>query len=291
VPFSALGFNYVRGMKLMKSLFKLAVASALSLGATSVFAATGAPWSNSSDLLLVVENASTHDTYVLDLGVSVDSLLPTGSLVTNASLNTSLAGINKTVSASSALQSFLAANPAAGDLWTLEGGQWNGSSSTPAGNNTRAPGGGKAIFTSANGTANNANVASKTDGNMNSFLNGLNAEIVPGQGNGAFLGLQSATEATCAACTLSSAEQRYGFWTAIDWSALGSTAVQLFAFTGNNSPGVLQSYILGNATLDANGTLTISGNQASVPLPAAVWLFGSGLLGLFGVARRRVAAA
>jgi len=27
-----------------------------------------------------------------------------------------------------------------------------------------------------------------------------------------------------------------------------------------------------------------------VPLPAAVWLFGSGLLGLFGVARRRVAA-
>jgi len=29
------------------------------------------------------------------------------------------------------------------------------------------------------------------------------------------------------------------------------------------------------------------GGQAAIPVPAAVWLFGSGLLGLIGVARRR----
>jgi hypothetical protein len=32
------------------------------------------------------------------------------------------------------------------------------------------------------------------------------------------------------------------------------------------------------------------GEQTVIPIPAAVWLFGSGLLGLVGVARRRKAA-
>ncbi len=30
-----------------------------------------------------------------------------------------------------------------------------------------------------------------------------------------------------------------------------------------------------------------SGDVSTVPVPAAVWLFGSGLLGLIGVARRK----
>jgi hypothetical protein len=38
-------------------------------------------------------------------------------------------------------------------------------------------------------------------------------------------------------------------------------------------------------------TLPGSGfGQAAVPVPAAVWLFGSGLLGLIGIARRKKAA-
>ena len=275
----------------MKNLVKLAVASALSLGATSAFAALGVPWNNNSDLILVVENATTHDTYSLDLGQSLNSLLPTGSLVTNASLNTSISAINTVLSASTALTSFLSTNPAASDLWTLEGGQWNGAGVNSAGaaNNTRPAGAGKAIFTSALGTANNANVPAKNVANMNAFLNGIQADIV--NTTGAFNGLQTATEATCTACTTTSAEARYGFWTATDFASLGSTAMQLFGFTGNGTAGALQSYILGTATLSTTGTLTIAGNAASVPLPAAVWLFGSGLLGLFGVARRRAAAA
>ena len=38
------------------------------------------------------------------------------------------------------------------------------------------------------------------------------------------------------------------------------------------------------------GQWTITGNVTAVPVPAAVWLFGSGLIGLAGVARRRKAA-
>jgi len=39
-----------------------------------------------------------------------------------------------------------------------------------------------------------------------------------------------------------------------------------------------------------NGTGTLAAAPAAVPVPAAVWLFGSGLVGLAGVARRRKAA-
>jgi hypothetical protein len=43
------------------------------------------------------------------------------------------------------------------------------------------------------------------------------------------------------------------------------------------------------ADLTANNALMISidGTVSSVPIPAAAWLFGSGLIGLIGVARRR----
>jgi hypothetical protein len=43
------------------------------------------------------------------------------------------------------------------------------------------------------------------------------------------------------------------------------------------------------AVHDGNPYQDVNPN-AVVPLPAAVWLFGSGLLGLIGIARRRNAA-
>ena len=39
--------------------------------------------------------------------------------------------------------------------------------------------------------------------------------------------------------------------------------------------------------LDNEGSLKVAGDLVVVPLPAAFWLFGSGLLGLVGIARRR----
>jgi hypothetical protein len=276
----------------MNILVKAAIAGALSLGATGAFAAVGAPWSNSSDVLLVVENASTHNAYALDTGISINSLLPTSSLVSGAVLNTSLSGINTSINASSALTSFLAANPASGDLWTLEAGQYNGGGVNTANNNTtKIAGDGKVIFTSQLGTANNTNASGKILSNMNSVLNGLNNDIT--LSNGGLFSLNSTNETTTATVSSGSgfAENRYGLWTAIDFSSLGSSAIQLFGYTGNGGTGKLQSYILGSVTLDTSGNLKITGNAPTTPLPAAVWLLGSGLVGLFGVSRRRTVAA
>lgn len=47
---------------------------------------------------------------------------------------------------------------------------------------------------------------------------------------------------------------------------------------------IVNTSTLGSPDIDA-----FQGNYAAVPLPAATWLFGSGLLGLVGIARRKKA--
>jgi hypothetical protein len=277
----------------MNTFVKAAIAGALSLSATCAFAAVGDPWSNSSDLILVVENASTHAAYVLDTGVSLDTLLPTASLKSGAVLDYSITnGVYETVAASSTFQSFLAANPASGDLWTLEGGQYNGNSSaTATSNDTKVAGGGKMVIASQTGTNNNATVSAKQLGNLDSFLNGLQQDIHAPPTPPGLNPLESASETGAATVSTDiSAEARYGFFTANDFSSLGNPFVQLFGFTGNGTTGKLQSYILGEASLSTDGTLSF-GQVPLIPLPAAIWLLGSGLLGLFGVSRRRAARA
>ncbi|MFC1772396.1 VPLPA-CTERM sorting domain-containing protein [Pseudomonadota bacterium] len=70
-------------------------------------------------------------------------------------------------------------------------------------------------------------------------------------------------------------------------------AVHIAGFDDQNPEDAVGSCI--GAPLDANNpdcnylTSVWVGNSAVVPVPAAVWLFGSGLLGLVGVARRKQA--
>ena len=70
--------------------------------------------------------------------------------------------------------------------------------------------------------------------------------------------------------------------------ALDTNSVWEISLSVNRTPGSigtsLKSYAFFNAWAVHDGDVV-----SSVPVPAAVWLFGSGLLGLIGMARRKKA--
>jgi len=68
-----------------------------------------------------------------------------------------------------------------------------------------------------------------------------------------------------------------------------------FSYTGSNftidlteiAPNGLAGFV-GTTSLNTAYTVdTLQINVSAVPVPAAVWLFGSGIIGLLGIARRR----
>jgi len=73
----------------------------------------------------------------------------------------------------------------------------------------------------------------------------------------------------------------YNYSATADASATGGITLQ-FNSTCGAGAGCFADFSIDNVKILAD--------VAAVPVPAAVWLFGSGLIGLFGVARRKQAA-
>lgn len=69
------------------------------------------------------------------------------------------------------------------------------------------------------------------------------------------------------------------YWTGTDAPGYGGAAAVVYRYDGYEGAGYKGSYWLYSMAVH-------DGNVAPVPLPAAVWLFGAGLLGLVGIRRK-----
>lgn len=273
----------------MKLAIKLVIAGTALVGATAnAGIVTNTGTTGPGDLVLFITDVSSAvpQFYAKDLNVSIDTLGVSkataqgtgaiynfdngqiGSLTTPSSLGfTNDAGI----------QSFFAAH--AGDQF-----QWSILAADGSGNGTEAPGQARIAGTFDVGNANSPynidDLSSSILGSaayLTGFYSQLNLQNTAfpntsdgwGGGSGAF-------------ATFFGTEYTNGG--AVDSPLtffLGATAGQ------NQLANWWQS--LNTLTLTSDGSLLVDGGSgpSPVPLPAAVWLLGSGLLGLAGIGRRR----
>lgn len=77
--------------------------------------------------------------------------------------------------------------------------------------------------------------------------------------------------------------QSFGYWSGVEYAPSTSDA-----WFFNTSSGLQNFNFKGDSLY---GWAVRSGDVSAVPVPAAVWLFGSGLIGLLGVAKRKAVLA
>jgi len=280
----------------MNTLLKVGASSALTLAAIAAHASIAIPSSGAGDAILFAEVVNAAGTqavasYAGDTGVSVATLA--AGLASGSSTNYLAGDAN--------LQKLFAAD-GSGDIvvYGILGGSYTGALSN---SNIGTPGKGNFISTSTATTAepggSTFNLDQVNTSALKTLLGSLAGTIQSVNSNsGGAASIEGPVPATAGVWddTLSTgAATGYGFFS--NGNAVGS-AVNLFDITGaGTSPAATATNkIVGTASLvdTASGAyLTLAGASTgtpTVPLPAAVWLLGSGLLGLTGVARRKLKA-
>jgi hypothetical protein len=285
----------------MKMLVGFAVAGALLAGVQTVQAQT-VPSSGTSDLWLFVADGAKSETFAVDTGVTVSSLL--NSFTSNASLqkvNDAFSQSASQISSTGALANFISTNSGDGLQWGVLGVNWPSTSTSTSGSGPNAtPGGTVGIFSAGTGGSAGSSAKSMQLAGMVSFASTFNTDagyLAGGYTAGGGTYLWSAGSAASGQVWFgppggpsAGSVTEYGAGPSQLGFAPGSS-VDLYGVTGNNSVGTVQSYVLGQLTLGTDGSLSLTQSSAPVPLPAAVWLLGSGLLGLAGIGRRRTASA
>ncbi|MBI5462531.1 MAG: VPLPA-CTERM sorting domain-containing protein [Gammaproteobacteria bacterium] len=274
-------------MKMKTLVAAIAIAAAGTANAAIDMANTG-----SSSLVLSVWDNVAQESYIRDLGLNLADITP--------AMITPDAGLTLNFAADPLFASLFGNNTASDIYWNITAADSTGSGSITGRQiiGTGALGALASSFSVTNtGVANSANYWNTFFANANTQPN------VPGVDTN-----NCTTNTSC--YSLDAGDLQYAgdtswgtFWgqNLTGWNNAGTLGQSLgfYSFTPSSTSGFVQStkvryenaYGLGTWMLAANGSVTYSIASApvsTVPVPAAAWLFGTGLAGLASVARRRV---
>jgi hypothetical protein len=252
----------------MKATLRSSLGTLLAFGAAGVAHADIVPYSSGDgSLYFNLLDVTNQKSYVLDLNIPISTFNGSGSY---------------TISADGLLTSFLSTG-SGNYIWSVFGGDSTG---TTAGSTT--------YFTTS------TNLGSVTPPNNirlytlygdEAYLTNINAvlpdddsvlSLVSNNGTPTYYTTQVQTWNNTGDFTAN--QTGFGSIGFFSLTTNGGTT----AFNGGNNPVTRVAF--GNWTLASNGTLSY-GETSVVPIPAAVWLLGSGLLGFAGIGRRKANVA
>lgn len=277
-------------MKLNLKMIAAAVAMVSATGAANAALTLGSTGNGS--LALFAYNTVTRDYYIRDMGFLMNDFLPsgvttlsgdggvTGTRTPEAGLM--LDGSNTPNFSDASFATWLSTQNAADIRWSMNAVDSTGSN---AATNVK-----RAIVTSANPneTALNGQVDQFVASGNAGGLATLFGDVAGVSMTGTAAPDAFDTNFGLGGDGLASLNQSASLFYFARSTGTGSTTTQSTRVQYGNSMG------FATVTLEADGDFVYSlagGPVSAVPIPAAAWLLGSGLLGLGGMARRRKAAA
>jgi hypothetical protein len=254
----------------MNTVLKVGAAGALAVAGMGAHASITSPSSGSADAVLFAEvlNAAGSvalASYAGDTGVSINTLLA--------------ASYSGTVLGSDANLAKLFTAYAPGDIleWGVMGAQGT------AGNTPQ-------FLTTTPSSATNK-IKNITNSTLGSWATGFQADISTVNSNIANAGggasIEGTTPATAGVWDITANPNTANWYgTLANYNTLSGTQTLFSEITNGNNAATKGIYAAVESVSLSSSGLAFS----AVPLPAAVWLLGSGLLGLAGVARRKLKA-
>jgi hypothetical protein len=281
---NSIAFIFIQSGASMNTALKVSVAGALAFAGVGAHASISQPSSGSSDAILFAEVVNAAGTaavasYAGDTGVSI------------ATIEAGLTGTNTYLAGDANLAKLFAADTGGDTVqFAVLGGQYSGSATAP---NFKVAGNAQFV-TTTNGNS-TASLAIDTTNSLVKFA-GLNGDITAINTNsGGASSVEGTNPVTSGVWDVTNTSGT-AFWdggATSNGNAIGSSENLYYVTAGTPAGNTTKvAYTLeGTASLSAGG-LVLSGSGSTpppppVPLPPAVWLLGSGLLGLAGVARRK----